>query len=50
MAKYQKFFAALAGVAVLAATELLGADSAWVAVVVSVLTALGVYAAPNKAE
>lgn len=43
----RKFLTAVLGVAVLAATQALGADSPWVVVVVSLADALAVYLVPN---
>lgn len=48
MSKYAKFYTALAGAAVLIAGELLGVTSAWYSVIVSIVTALGVYQVKNE--
>lgn len=47
MQKYNKFLVALVGAAV-AAASVLFTDTEWLPPVVSLLTALGVYQAPNK--
>lgn len=53
MAKYNKLWVAIIGVVLIAGKELLGidlgvdADGVW-NVIVPILTALGVYAVPNK--
>lgn len=54
MARYRKFFAALVGVAALLAlryldVEVLGLDAVVLELVVSALTAAGVYQIPNEA-
>lgn len=47
LARYRKTIVALIGAAVVILTRQLGADSALVADIVTVATALGVYATPN---
>ena len=48
LSRYNKFIVALLGAAVLFAQQYFGSDTDWVATVISVLTALGVYQVPNK--
>lgn len=47
--RYNKLWVALAGALVVGLSSYFGPDAQWVQTVIAVLTALGVYAAPNKA-
>lgn len=49
MEKYNKFIIALVGAAV-AAASVLFSDAEWLPIVVSFLTAIGVYQVPNKSR
>lgn len=48
LTRYDKFLISLLGAIILWASTYYGAHNQWVQVVIAVLTAAGVYVAPNK--